>query len=363
MEKISLSKRIKMSCFSSGIKISQNAEQRLTNNGKIPLYFYEYSTTAGLTVSFPDETFLNAPLDDWFCDTPVATLDFDYANESFYISYDNEIIYVNVLPLPGYLNVKDSKDRLVSDTIMSHADRARISPIIGCSYTCKFCDYSGKKYHPRPLDQILDGLSIALSDNNLPVKHILISGGTPSPKDYYYFEKIIQSVLNTVNLPVDVMMVPNSSDLIDHLFDWGIFGLSINIEIFNEQIAQFLIPQKNKAWRRIFIKCIEKALQKTGGNGRVRSLLIVGLEPVEDTLKGVELLAKLGCDPVLSPFRPARKTPLARKNPPQITDLQKVYFEALEITEKYKVKLGPRCIPCQHNTLAFPDGTKEYYYS
>jgi hypothetical protein len=363
MEKISLSKRIKMSCFSHGIKISQNAKQRLTNNGNIPFYFYEYATTAGLTISFPDETFLNAPFDDWYCENPDATLDFNYSKESFYVRYENEIIHVNVLPLPGYLNAKDSKDRLVSDIIMSHADRARISPIIGCSFTCKFCDYSGKQYHTRPLDQILDGLSIALSDNNLPIKHILISGGTPSFNDYHYLENIIQSVINTVDIPVDVMMVPKSSELIDHLFDWGIHGLSINIEIFNEKIAQFLIPQKNKVWRSIFVKCIEKAVQRTGGNGRVRSLIIVGLEPVEDTLKGVELLAKLGCDPVLSPFRPARNTFLMNMKPPTIGDLQKVYFKALEITEKYKVKLGPRCIPCQNNTLTFPDSSGSYYYS
>ena len=33
------------------------------------------------------------------------------------------------------------------------------------------------------------------------------------------------------------------------------------------------------------------------------------------------------------------------------------------IVERYGVKLGPRCIPCQHNTLTFPDDSGAYYYS
>jgi hypothetical protein len=363
METLSLTKKIKMSCFSRGIKITANAKSKLTQDGKIPLFIYEYATTAGLTFKFQDNTYINAPFGDWYCDNPDVTLDFETENEKFFISFNNEIIYTDVLPLPSYLNKKDLEGKLVSETIMSHADRARISPIAGCIYACKFCDYQGKKYNPRPLNQILNALSIVLNDKNLPVKHILISGGTPKPKDYSYLENIIQSVINTINLPVDVMMVPNSSELIDNLFDLGIFGLSMNLEIYNEQIAQSLIPQKNKVWRRLFIKCLEKAIQKVGGNGRVRSLIIIGLEPIEDSLKGIELLAKIGCDPVLSPFRPGRKTPLENIRPPNVEDLKKIYIEALEITDKYKVKLGPRCIPCQHNTLTFPDSSDSYYFS
>jgi hypothetical protein len=92
-------------------------------------------------------------------------------------------------------------------------------------------------------------------------------------------------------------------------------------------------------------------------------LIIVGLEEPETTLGGVELIASLGADPVLSPFRPAQGTALERQEPPSPASLERVYFEALDIAERYGVKLGPRCIPCQHNTITFPDDSGSYYFS
>ena len=42
--------------------------------------------------------------------------------------------------------------------------------------------------------------------------------------------------------------------------------------------------------------------------------------------------------------------------------LAEAYERAIEIVEGFGVKLGPRCIPCQHNTLTFPDGSEAYKY-
>ena len=91
------------------------------------------------------------------------------------------------------------------------------------------------------------------------------------------------------------------------------------------------------------------------GLGRVRSLLLVGIEPIEDTLAGVEALAARGCDPVLSPFRPDPSTPMRAIPPPTEADLGEVWERSEEIVARYGMRLGPRCVPCMHNTLTFPE--------
>ena len=91
---------------------------------------------------------------------------------------------------------------------------------------------------------------------------------------------------------------------------------------------------------------------------------MVGLEPMGDTLKGVEALAQRGCDPVLSPFRPSPITSLRDKFPPTAEFLAETYERAREVVERYpKTKLGPRCVPCMHNTLTFPDKSGKYYFN
>ena len=42
--------------------------------------------------------------------------------------------------------------------------------------------------------------------------------------------------------------------------------------------------------------------------------------------------------------------------------LAEVYMRALDVVERHGVKLGPRCIACQHNTLTFPDASGAYHY-
>lgn len=361
---LSMLQQLKISCLSLGIRIAQEAEDRLSDGGKIPLSIHEYATTGGVTLALAEDVFINAPFDEWYCDHPEATLTIGESPDEYTVQFMGDLFPARVLPLPGYLEVRDERQRLVREVVMSHVDRARISPVAGCSFGCMFCDTTiTQKYARRPLEQLLGALEVARQDDLLPVKHVLISGGTPNASDYGYYDDVCEHIIRTTNLPVDVMMWPRPDNIIDRLADWGINGYALNLEVYDEDIARHLVPQKRHFGVGLFAEGIQRALARVGGNGRVRSLIIVGLEPIEKTLEGVEFLARLGCDPCLSPFRPGRGTHLQNMRPPSPEDLSQVYLKSLEIVSRYGVKLGPRCIPCQHNTLAFPDGSGVYYYS
>lgn len=248
----------------------------------------------------------------------------------------------------------------------------RISPIDGCALTCNYCDIPFDKAADMPqyrggkqIDNLLESIDMALVDEQLPAEHILISGGTPRKRDYGYLTEVYEAVGQKYNgIDVDIMMVPMPGILdLPRLKRAGINGFSINLEIYNQEIALKIMRNKAKASRELYLDFIEKAVEEFGV-GKVRSLLLVGLEPLEDTLRGVEELAKRGCDPVLSPFRPDPKTPLANIPPPSADDLSYVFAASMDIIGRYDgIKLGPRCIPCMHNCLAISDGSDSYYYS
>jgi hypothetical protein len=206
-------------------------------------------------------------------------------------------------------------------------------------------------------------MEVARTDARVPVHHVLISGGTPTRRDFGYYDEVCGAVVAAAGMPVDVMMVARpETDWIDRLVDLGVHGFSINLEIYGDA-ASSITRLKHRIGLSALARNIERAVELTGGQGRVRSAVVVGLEPLESTLEGVEFLARLGCDPVLSPFRPAEGIRLARTRPPSIDFQERLYLEALEIACRHGVKLGPRCIPCQHNTLTFPDGSADYYFS
>ncbi len=353
---------LKIKITAKGIKIAEEVKEKLTEKGRVPLSLFEYPTTAGISLIIDKDVYVNAPFADDFCKNTNIILDFI---DGRFIINEGDEYEVSVLPLPDYFDKKDTNGNYYRNIIMTHTDRMRISPIKGCFFRCKYCDLNLEKYEKRSVNRIIEAIEIALKDKNLKPKHLLISGGTPRPKDRDYLDNVYKKVtlfLKKKNIPVDIMLAPRpEKDLLENLYSWGVNSLSINLEIYNLKLAEEYNPQKAKIGKEGYKKFIEKAV-KIFGVGKVKTLFIIGLEPISETLKGVEEFARIGCDIVLSPFRPAERTLLAKKETPTENEMVEVYEKSRKTVDKYGVVIGPRCIPCQHNALAFPY-SKEFFYN
>lgn len=347
--------RLKATALAEGVRLSPEAERLLSEDGQKPLTVHEYATTGGITVVVPGDVYVNAPFDDWYCAESSVVV--DVLDGSLVMRSEAATLPITrVLPLPGYLDVIDASGHRAADTVMSHGDRLRLSPIVGCAYDCAFCDLAGERYERRDADQLIAAMQVALADEVLPVRHALISGGSPGRRHLSWFEETCSSIAEACPVPVDIMMasIPGDPGFVDRMVDAGVTGFSLNIELFSEAAAGLHIRAKHRHARPGFDEFAGRAVARLGREGAVRSLILVGLEPPEDTLAGVEHLAELGVDPVLSPFRPARNTRLAEREPPSAKMLADVLEESRRIVERHGVHLGPRCVPCQHNTLTFP---------
>jgi biotin synthase-related radical SAM superfamily protein len=338
--------KIKIIC--QGIQISPEAERKLTSNGAVPLSLFEYPTTAGISLILPDNIFVNAQFSGQFNKSKIL-LNFDKIRK-YYLKFNNREIPVKIIPIPAYYN-KKSKWGYYRDAIMSHTDRMRISPILGCSYSCKYCDFNKLQYTKTPIAFLKKAINVALKDKNIKPRHLLISGGTPNPKDQEYLKKVYKEIalsLKKKNIPVDIMLAPIFGlAALDDFKKWGVNGLSINIEIYNKRVADKLNPKKSKLTKKYYFEFIKRAV-KIFGKGKVRSILIVGLEPPNETLKGVEKIASLGSDVVLSPFVPSQKAEMCNLKSPSEKELISIYVKSKKIVGKYGVQIGPRCIPCHH---------------
>jgi hypothetical protein len=355
---------IKTVAITSGLRISEPVLAML--GGQDALTIHEYATTGGITLALPKGVLVNAPFDDEFC--ALSPLELVADGEELHLRLDSTTVpVVSVIPLPGYLAAVDSHGRPASDVVMSHADRIRLSPVVGCAYDCHFCDLASLRYEPRQTEQLLEAFDIARADQQLPPRHLLISGGTPgrAAKHQDYFREICLAVLRHIQLSegtqapsfdLDIMMSAREDgpDFVDAMVDAGVNGFSINIEVYSDEASRQVIPLKHKFARPHLEAMLVRAVERLGSTGRVRSLIIAGLEPQQETLAGIEWLASLGVDPVISPFRPARDTELSDATPPSPDAMLELLAEARDIAVRHGVALGPRCVPCQHNTLTFP---------
>lgn len=359
--------RLKIELMTHGLGIGPEVRRVLQGNerDKRPLTLADYASTSGVSMRLGADIWVNAPIIDFnpnFVTRPAAEL--VWADGGFRVRTDSFEIDALPLPVPAYHDqVNDAGERYTSFAI-THTDRVRISPVQGCAITCQFCDLPYEfRYGTKRVDGLVDSVRRALADPVLPAHHVLISGGTPRVDDYGYVNEVYDRVCAAFpETAVDVMMVPMAG-LLDpaRLKAAGVHGMSINLELYNAERASKVMAGKAKISREAMLDFIASAAE-VFGPGRVRSLLLLGLEDLDDTLQAVRCLAERGCDPVLSPFRPDPSTPLRGLLPPDTATLATAYEAARDIVAEYSdVRLGPRCIPCHHNTLTFPDGTDAYY--
>jgi hypothetical protein len=343
--------RMKLEIMARGILVGRQARDVLAAASPGGLTDADYPTTSGLTLVLPGDVYVNAPVDEWYCDDPAAELLWSPHMSSFELRADGAQVKVRALPLPGYLATGHPD----FDSVRTHADRVRLSPISGCACSCSFCDLNLVDYRRHDVSTMVRAVQSALDDSYLPGRHTLISGGTPRPEDRDWLDAAYVALIEASPVPVDVMLMPRATpEVIDMLVAAGVDGLSINVELYGGVVSKRHCPQKAAVGLDGYAAAIRRAVELTGGAGRVRSLMLVGLEEPAATLAGVEFIASLGADPVLSPFRPAEGTATARLRPPSAEVMERLHEPAQAIAERYGVQLGPRCVPCMHNTLAFP---------
>jgi hypothetical protein len=316
----------------------------------------DYASTSGVILALDDDVWVNAP---------IAQYNPNFVSDTaFQLYMDGGALAVRGKGLsspakfwlpPLYHGTMNEAGEAYNSYAFTHADRVRISPIEGCAMTCKFCDLPYEfRYRSKRVDGLLDAVQRARSDEMQPASHVLISGGTPRDADIGYVRDVYEStIVGFPDMAVDIMMVPIDGLLdVEWLSKLGVNELSINVEIFNREIARKVMRRKFDQGLDHYLDFLESA-GGVLGRSRVRSMLMVGIEPVEDTLAGVLAIAQRGAVPVLSPFRPDPSTPMKDDAPPTGGMLSDVYLRARDICAKYDVPLGPSCIPCSHNTLTF----------
>lgn len=345
---------LKVSLMQQGLKLSPAAISALKMGRGSFVDNNYYVTTSGLAVVIPSlfNLWVNVPI------VKKSRFTLMFSNGIFSLRQGAQVFEVKPMLLPEYYFQTNTAGLPYNQLMSTQTDRVNVFPILGCAFSCQFCPLSYTQDYGTNVDveTYVKAIRRAFKDRVFPARHLQITGGVPRREDFEYYQKIIEGILKAFpKVPIDIMMAPIPGLLnLNKMKRLGLNGVAFNLEIYNQEVAKRYCPQKYASLGRCGYLAALKEAVNILGPGRVRSLLLVGLEPIQETLRGVSAIAKTGADPVLSPFIPAKGSPLERKLPPSQKLLREVYLKARSITDRYKVQLGPRCLPCQHNTLSIP---------
>ncbi|MFT8889655.1 MAG: radical SAM protein [Ethanoligenens sp.] len=130
--------------------------------------------------------------------------------------------------------------------------------------------------------------------------HMTLTGGfIPERREVDYYLDVAEAVQEVMGLNdfngTAVIGAPVDLQIIDKYRDAGFRTLSINLEVWDQNYFNVILPGKATqcGGRTHWLKALEYAAN-VFGKGRVRTSFVTGIEPKAATLGGVEYLASIG---------------------------------------------------------------------
>ncbi len=231
-------------------------------------------------------------------------------NGEFYITNGVAKTRVWIVPPPKFYNQTTSSGALLAKIGRTYGNYLLITPSGACEFlsrdmACKYCDVEAKQTPDKSIDDVLETVEAALKEG--AAEYICFNIGYADSEDGGIKQLLpyIKAVKDSFNALICIQAQPPASDeWVDMTYAAGVDSLAYNLEVFDPEIFGLIAPGKKRlVGRDRYFKALARAA-KVFPSGAVVSNLIIGLEPVESTLKGIDALAAFGVVPTLPLFRP-----------------------------------------------------------
>jgi len=288
-----------------------------------------------------------------FCSVPVGQ---PYTEESGFsiqsvggnqatLECGGELETVTLIEAPAFYKQLTRKGNRMGSFASLHDKLLILQPFMGCGFfankgdACAYCQYDSMLNEAEPplRDplELVEVVVAALAERDIDTVY-LYNGYSPSD-DVGLFKllpviALLRRHLGHRQIALETV-APKDLTVIDDLYAAGLDIFICNLEVFEKDKFAEVCSGKEKAGGQAAIfKTLDYAV-KVFRPGTVVSHLIVGLEPVASTVKGMEELVAKGAVPLLIPFRPLPNTPLQSQSIPSLDDIEEVLLKQYELLE------------------------------
>lgn len=284
-----------------------------------------------------------------------------FVDKDLNLTYAGQVLFKIEIDKSGIpATAKTSSGKQISQVVYMSEDRLRIKTMSGCDFKranagCDFCNNPSNCIY-FDLADVTESIDYAVALYGKKIRHFLIGGGTDFREIYWELvENIINYIHSRKEFPQEItlMVAPFNTSKLEKLKQLFVTDFSVNIEIYDDKLANRLMKGKGIK-RQLYFDFFREAKGDWQTYGDLRSMIMVGLESTENLFKLVGELVSLGVQPVLSIFRPLPQTPMENNIMPPNDYLEKIYYKSLDICRKTNplYNLGPKCSACKNNVLA-----------
>ncbi len=338
---------LKLELMTHGLRLSKQMSADRGTRGPSA-----FATAFELDLLLPSGTAVTVPVH------PVLTADSPYlirrTGRGHEIVTDAGTMEVQLSEPPKFYSQKTRAGVLFGRFATMHGGYLALSPINECEFLnsserCHFCSVRGTRPgqgNRIPVEDVVEAVRQAQAER--PIQMLYLSVGYIEGPDsgVTALEPYIRALKKSFNVLVSVDALPPSDDAwIDATYAMGVDSISYNMEIFGEREFERIVPgPSHRLGRERFLDALSYATTVFNG-GAVISHLIVGMEPIENTMAGVDELVKRGVVPVLPVFRPFKGIDLRQSDTYEhqtlsTEDLSRVYAHLYTRLREHDIPMG-----------------------
>jgi hypothetical protein len=207
---------------------------------------------------------------------------------------------------------------------------------------CKFCttglNVGVNEVALKDIEDVVEVARTAKAESGITFVHF--NSGFQTNRDHDRAAPYVKAVKSRVGSLIGLQLTP-TRDLwkYDRLVDLGTDHFSFCYEFQNPEYFARLCPGKEKLiGQQAFFRALEYTSKKLG-KGACSGEIIAGVEPIEETLKAIDMIAGLGAFPTVCIFRPTVGSDMEDWPPPRYEDMIVVFRHLYEACRKNGIPL------------------------
>lgn len=299
-----------------------------------------------LELVLPEDVWVSAPIGDRF--TAASPYELRAAGDIFVVDGNEQRCEVRIVPPPRFYAETTRSGLPMRKVGSAYGGYIAINPATGCDFVprgmaCRFCDLSTRapeRAAPIPVQDVIDTVRAAFAEGAVEFAYLHIGYLEGEDAGLGFLEPYVRAIKRHFDTLVAVQLQPPQHDVwIDRTYAMGVDALSYSVEIHDPELLQrHCSGRAAQVGRQRYYDALAHAAS-VFPSGTVWSDLIVGLEPVESTIAGIDALVGLGVLPVLSLFRPLDEA-LLRDHPlPAAAAVAPVFAHLFNAVRKARINM------------------------
>lgn len=195
----------------------------------------------------------------------------------------------------------------------------------GMKLACQYCSIEPNRSKQEDFDLVLkeavivEALSNALGDTSVEISQVMLNGGNfpEMDKSFSFYTRMVrvarEAIEKSGRKDVELHLIvypPKDLSLLGQLKGLDA-SVAINSEVFDPALFAKFCPGKDfTAGQKHILAALEEAVRVLGP-GKVYTIVLGGLEPLESLRAGINYVADRGITPVINVFHSDPETPLA----------------------------------------------------